>query len=168
MGTASPPDAGAGMPTEESIARALVDFQFEGAGPESVEAHLPMARAILALIRPAFEAKEREIAEWQREAVRAQSKLRWNIDDEGRLVRLCDGEHDKGEPCEFTTYVPEQDLCAAEAKLAQAVEALESADRYLMSVGHGDGTDGARIRRSISELRARSASEHLTDRGEKR
>lgn len=43
--------------TEEEIARALVEFQFPGCGEDeaTVASHLPMARAVLAIVHPALE-----------------------------------------------------------------------------------------------------------------
>jgi hypothetical protein len=84
--TASPTDAGAGMPSEdyasrayclpseEAIARAMAaaDSGPEGSALFAIHweefgpGYLNSARAILALIRPAFEAKEREITELKR------------------------------------------------------------------------------------------------------
>ena len=43
-------------------------------------------------------------------------------------------------------------LTAAEARIKMAADALRHADAYLISVGHGDGTDGARIRKALSTL----------------
>lgn len=124
--TASPP-AAPGMPSEEEILRAINVGWRDGDEFDNPAALL----AILSLIRPALEAKDAEIVEWQRQAVEARSRLRWNIDDEGRLVRLCEGDHEKSEDCEYTTYVPESELRSAEAKLAQAVEENERLQRQL-------------------------------------
>lgn len=50
-----------GVLTEEAVARALTEFQFgSDAGQDSVESHIPMARAVLALLHPAIEAARRE------------------------------------------------------------------------------------------------------------
>lgn len=51
-----------------------------------------------------------------------------------------------------------EDRAAARAALASAREALEHAERYLMSIGQGDGTDGARIRRAIEAIRTQETA----------
>lgn len=97
-------DAPAEMPgvEEEQIARIIRD-----AGIDEYAA----ASTILALFAPILAEKERALTE-------ARSRLRWNIEDDGRLVRICEGLHERGEDCEFDTYVPEARALAAEAALA--------------------------------------------------
>lgn len=79
--------------------------------PDGIEGTLDDAGDILDLFAPILAEKERELRE-------ARSRLRWNVEDDGRLVRICEGLHEKSEDCEFDTYVPEARALAAEAALA--------------------------------------------------
>lgn len=120
----------AGLPSEEETARVLIAHFVENTGFQTVNEDdtktsvaayygghwvdlriYPIARAILDLIRPAFEAKEREIAEADAEITLTESLLA----DE-RAVRF-----------------------AAEAKLAQAVEAMAPFDDALGEDDEGYG-----------------------------
>lgn len=52
---------------------------------------------------------------------------RWNVDESGNLVRLCRGDHEKGETCgdHEEVFVPVARIEAAEAEVARLREALE-------------------------------------------
>lgn len=127
--TASPTDAGAGMPSEDyasrayclpsdladivksalpSIAIAIEEWLFNGAADDRAAAD------IAALIRPAFDAKEREIEALKKLPVIADYI---EVQDHARAM--------------------EARALSAEAKLAQAVEALEPFDDAL-----GEDDDG--------------------------
>lgn len=145
-----------GMPSEEEIARALLHAECEpdkdetGYGeiwgwedimPPVRHRLIAQARAILDLIRPAFEAKEREA----RVALIKQRNAEAKYDDV------------------FEKYLfQEERALAAEAKLAKAVEALEPFADAANSYDPDEG-DGAQVAWShdftIASLRrARSAS----------
>jgi hypothetical protein len=126
--TASP--AAPGMPSEEEIAGVICDWQMKPGFDDWNAKVAALVAELAALIRPAFEAKEREIERLTIRALRA-------IDE--RELALASAT-------------------AAEANLAQVAEALEHAEAYLMSIGEGDGTDGARIRKAIAAIRARTAA----------
>lgn len=122
--TASPAP---GMPSEETIARAMCvvdghdpDAPYGIGGRTNAWRYEDAARAVAALIRPAFEAKEREI-----EAMDAFAK---------REQEAC--IHWRGEAAKFN-----EARLSAEAKLAQAVEAMEPFDDVLGEddEGYGDG-----------------------------
>lgn len=56
----------------------------------------------------------------------ARSVHRWNVDDLGNgTLQVCRNEHEKGDPCEWETFVPINRAEAAEASLAEARKALE-------------------------------------------
>lgn len=102
--------AAPGMPSEEDIARAILENPPNRSwepckdSMRLVRDHTPTARAILSLIRPAFEAKDAEI-----ERLKA-------------LPVIAD-------------YIEVQDARrAAEAKLAQAVEALTAVGPYVDAI----------------------------------
>lgn len=167
MGIDSPTGAGAGLPSEEEIARAICASDFTGdetvydeMSRDQQRNFIKNARAILALIRPAFEAKEREIERltnnrdmWKGQCGEQAETLR-----ELRMQALSD----------------EGQMRELQAKLAQAVEALEPFADFAQWVD-AEGWTCNIHREAISTWfgpsdfrRARSASEHLTDRREKR
>lgn len=77
-----------------------------------------IADTSLAEASPIRTSLESILAEKDRELQQIRSRLRWNIEDDGKLVRVCEGLHDKGEPCEFVTYVPEALLAEKEQQIA--------------------------------------------------
>jgi hypothetical protein len=118
--TASPPDAAAGMPSEEALAELLRTYgEFGTTTSRERQQSGECARAVLSLIRPAFEAKERMLetsreagfamyskhAEAEARALSAEAKLR-----EANMQALSD----------------EGQMRDLQAKLAQAVEAREN------------------------------------------
>lgn len=133
--TASPTDAGAGipgdvgMPSEEEIRRIVCDHVWVDDDGEAA------ARAILSLIRPAFEAKDAEIAI---EKERADMAVRQMVSQNDRIL-------------------------SAEAKLVQAVEALELyRDAVRIDVKMEGprfmGANSSALKRAWEADRARSAS----------
>jgi hypothetical protein len=101
MTSPTPPDAQVGFPSEEI--RRIVDDALNSATPEPWEVSAHATQRILDLIRPAFEAKERELQ-----------------------AALFASRHET-DLCQQALA----DRAAAEAKLAQAVEALKPfADYY--------------------------------------
>jgi hypothetical protein len=97
-------------PSEETLARWLCAH--EGHTPEQVDGlwteWLDNARELLALIRPAFEAAEADASQWQ------------------GTLRFCEGEwSDERGTMIDTIQRARAARLSAEAKLAQAVEALE-------------------------------------------
>lgn len=158
--TASPP-AAPGLPSEEEIARLLFErgrnihdaASWEEAGDEMREWLRGHSRAILSLIRPAFEAKGAEIATFDAREEECLESMKVALENE-------EDAHRK--------------LEAAEAKLAQAVEDEREAcakicdtespnmpDREDHSAeycdGYSDGSDAAACHFAAA-IRARSAS----------
>jgi hypothetical protein len=107
--TASPP-AAPGMPTEEEIVRVVRDWQMRP-GFDGWDAKVAaLAADVLSLIRPAFEAKDAEIAWFKADRDNSNSLLDACRHERNVLQRICAERADV--------------LDAAEAKLAKAVEAL--------------------------------------------
>lgn len=73
-----------------------------------------------------IEAQAAEIARVKTELAEAHSRQRWNIEDDGCLVRVCQGDHDKSADCEFDTYVPEARATTAESALASERETVKA------------------------------------------
>lgn len=100
--TASPTDAGAGMPSEEEIAEYLKlrDEMVTDPDERTDEERADSARAILSLIRPAFEAKEREIERERRFYVAADDRLKIVIAANDQLhAKLAQAVEDEREAC---------------------------------------------------------------------
>ncbi|MFC5423259.1 hypothetical protein ACFPOB_27315 [Bosea eneae] len=123
-----------GLPSEEEIAKLI-----SGAPFPSTKS-LTKARAILSLIRPAFEAKEREIEAASEEAAEnASRETLWR----DQLAR------------------EEARALSAEAKLAQAVEELSGLRQAIVDAAvicDDDEKAGDRLDRLARAIRARSAS----------
>lgn len=132
--TASP-DPHVGLPSEEEIARAIYEKHCEeyraepwwDDEPDEIKRlHRSQARAILSLIRPAFEAKERE------------------------CQMVCDSYAEENQRLHDRAL-------SAEAKLAQAVEALTAIETYVdaivcyaSTISEHDGNRVASLVRSAS------------------
>jgi hypothetical protein len=152
--TASPP-AAPGMPTEEEIARAIYHAKprnkpWDLLTHEFKNQYRKHARAILSLIRPAFEAKDAEIATFDAREEECLESMKVALENE-------EDAHRK--------------LEAAEAKLAKAVEALEPFARADRALADEPGPfrfetrNGYRLIEREDFRRARSAS--AAARGEK-
>lgn len=101
------------------------------------------------------------LAEKERELREARSRLRWNIEDDGRLVRICEGLHEKSEDCEFDTYVPEARALAAEAALAaerERASGLLDANKRASEILRGRGYPGWGVAKDILNEAIASAS----------
>jgi DNA-binding helix-hairpin-helix protein with protein kinase domain len=132
----SPTDAGAGMPSEESIAREFDPYLFRpdfdetemlddgrSAGVARRQA-LNSARAVLALIRTAFEAKEREIEQAMEEAdENARRETLWRDQLRKEEARALSAEA-KLREANMQALSDEGQMRELQVKLAQAVEAL--------------------------------------------
>ncbi len=73
-------------------------------------------RSILAEARKAHE-----------ELAVARSVHRWNVDRYGENLAVCRNEHEKGDPCEWETFVPLARAEAAEDRVAELETALDRA-----------------------------------------
>jgi hypothetical protein len=52
---------------------------------------------------------------------------RWNVErGEGNVLRICDGDHEKSDPCHYVDYVPASELHSAR-------KALEDVRQYVMN-----------------------------------
>jgi hypothetical protein len=69
---------------------------------------------------------ERDAAIKERDEARA--NRRWNIERNGSDLLICEGDHDKGEKCEYVRYCLASERDAALSLLREAGEALEAAD----------------------------------------
>jgi nitroreductase len=159
---ATPTNAGAGMPSDlrevvksalPDIAVAIEEWLFNGAADDQAAAN------IAALIRPSFEAKEQERDEFYRDGLKAEDK--W-IEWEARAISA----EAKLREANMQALSDEGQMREIQAKLAQAVEAEREAcalTAYRVCAETRHVTLGNQAARAI---RARSASEHLTDRGE--
>lgn len=78
----------------------------------------------------------------KRERDEARKVHRWSIDDTGNgILQVCQGEHDKREPCEWESFVPIARVEAAERERDEALakaDVHENANRYLHAVITGD------------------------------
>lgn len=86
------------------------------------------------------DAAEAALATAREELVKAREIQRWNIEKDGSDLLICDGNHDKGEKCDYVRYCPasERDAMRAALQVGVALE-RENCAKKLESLGaHGE------------------------------
>ena len=145
--TASPP-AAPGMPGEEEIRR-IVDDALNSAIPEPWEVSAHATQRILSLIRPAFEAKDAEIERIKREVDLTFMSLIFVPAIRAAIEAL--PEDDDLQPYRARAEA----ALSAEAKLAQAVEALDRSMTAIddwLNVYASDMCDEGRVSEAHSRI----------------
>lgn len=92
-------------------------------GPENSVFCAAVAQAVVA-----------EVARLKAEIERLHKLVRWNVTEDGNLVRLCRGEHDKSEPCgdHEEVFVP-----------VARIDEAEQCERMAYNAGYVDGGTGS-------------------------